>query len=68
MQTTLSTLLGSATFHTSQLSFRGKIRDVGPIKKFQQQQQQIDSDPGTPTTYVMQNVKKESATNFASRD
>jgi hypothetical protein len=26
------------------LSFRGKIRDVGPIMKFQQQQQQIDLD------------------------
>ena len=26
------------------LSFRSKIRDVGPIMKFQQQQQQIDSD------------------------
>jgi hypothetical protein len=26
------------------LSFRCKIRDVGPIKKFQQQQQQIDSN------------------------
>jgi hypothetical protein len=30
--------------HTHHLSFRGKIRDVGPIMKFQQQQQQIDLD------------------------
>ena len=36
--------LNSLFYRAHSLSFRGKIRDVGPIMKFQQQQQQIDSD------------------------